>query len=515
MPAPFQRDLADALERAHKAAPKGVVRSADLSRKDRELLQRAGYLQDIVKGWYFLVRPGLPAGESTAWYASFWSFLATYLDERFGQAYCLSAVSSLELQVGVTTVPSQVVVITAHGGKTLLNLPHQTSVLVYQDARGLPAEVEVLEGLRVMPPAQALARLLPAYFTSHPINVEVGLRSLADAGSLIRIILDQRSPTLAGRFAGAYAHVGDEARARAIESSAQAVGLAVRRRNPFDRAVPVLPAVVRVKSPVAGRIQALFQSLREPVLEVFRSVKPSQVRSDEACLHRIDGVYVHDAYNSLSIEGYQVTPELIRRIRAGHWNPDGVPQDRQARDALAAKGYLEAFTVVRGAVGEILKGREAAAVARDRYQEWYQALFSESVRAGVLEAHRLAGHRNGPVYIRNSKHVPPRATSVTDAMEALFDSLHAEQEPVVQAVLGHFFFGFIHPYFDGNGRLARFLMNVFLAPAGYRWTIIRTERRAAYLDALEQASTQNDIVAFARLVRDEMQVDWSKARNRP
>jgi hypothetical protein len=42
---------------------------------DRELPRRAGYLKDIVKGWRFLVRPGLAAGESAAWRASFWNFL--------------------------------------------------------------------------------------------------------------------------------------------------------------------------------------------------------------------------------------------------------------------------------------------------------------------------------------------------------------------------------------------------------------------------------------------------------
>ena len=164
MPATNHKKLADALERATKAAPKGVLRSASLQRSDRDILRRAGYLKDIVKGWYFLVRPDIDAGESTAWYASFWNFLATYLTERFGDDYCLNAVASLELQVGTTTVPRQVVAVTAHGGKTLLNLPHETSVLVYEDAKSLPAAVDLVDGLRVMPLAHALCRLPPAYF---------------------------------------------------------------------------------------------------------------------------------------------------------------------------------------------------------------------------------------------------------------------------------------------------------------------------------------------------------------
>jgi Fic family protein len=64
-------------------------------------------------------------------------------------------------------------------------------------------------------------------------------------------------------------------------------------------------------------------------------------------------------------------------------------------------------------------------------------------------------------------------------MPALFDLLEAEPEPAVRAVLGHWLFGDIHPYMDGNGRMARFLMNAMLASGGYAWTVIRVEERAA------------------------------------
>jgi Fic family protein len=64
-------------------------------------------------------------------------------------------------------------------------------------------------------------------------------------------------------------------------------------------------------------------------------------------------------------------------------------------------------------------------------------------------------------------------------------------------VLGHFVFVYIHPYMDGNGRVARFLMNVMMASGGYPWTVISIEDRNAYVEALERASVGEDIAPFA------------------
>ena len=97
--------------------------------------------------------------------------------------------------------------------------------------------------------------------------------------------------------------------------------------------------------------------------------------------------------------------------------------------------------------------------------------------AGLIAPRALAGYRNDAVYLRTSRYVPPRWEAVRDAMPALFDLLENEPEPGVRAVLGHWLFGYIHPYPDGNGRMARFLMNAMLASGGYPWTVIRVEDR--------------------------------------
>jgi Fic family protein len=141
-------------------------------------------------------------------------------------------------------------------------------------------------------------------------------------------------------------------------------------------------------------------------------------------------------------------------------------------------------------------------VFRNALPRWYQALFGPSVRAGILKASDLAGYRNDQVFIRGALHVPLSKEAVRECMPVLFGLLEAETEPQARAVLGHFAFVYIHPYMDGNGRLARFLMNLMLVPAGYVWTVIPVERRAEYMNALEQASSFANIPPFAAFVAD-------------
>ena len=97
-------------------------------------------------------------------------------------------------------------------------------------------------------------------------------------------------------------------------------------------------------------------------------------------------------------------------------------------------------------------------------------------------------------------------------MPALFDLIDAEPEPSVRAVLGHWLFGYIHPYPDGNGRMARFLMNVLLASGGYHWTVVRVEDRTEYLKALDRASIDVDARPFASFIAER--VRWSLKKTR-
>jgi len=498
--------LAEALRRIQEAAKGDVIRASDMSRADRERAQAAGWLHPVLKGWYIVGSEATAQpGSTVLWYSHFWSFISRYLAERFGDGYCLNAEASLDLHVGNTTVPQQLIVMTAEGGATNIKLPDHTSLQTYPDPGNLPKETESHDGIRIMPLAVALCRVTPIYFRASPVNAEIALNMVSES-DLSRALITGRNTRAASRLMGAYQFVGNEARAQRIKNDMQVSVSRISPINPFTTDQPLLGNLKRLKSPQVARLTALWEKMRLEVLKHFPPAgKPADV---SRYLDRMDDIYQHDAYNSLSIEGYRVTPEIIERVRAGKWDPDRA-EDREHVAAMAAKGYFDAFQQVKQAVQNVLQGANPASTAQAGLQDWYRALFGASVQAGILHPADLAGYRNRPVYIRGSVHVPPPHEALMDCMETLFNLLANEESAAVRAVLGHFIFVFVHPYPDGNGRLGRFLMNLMLASGGYPWTIVRLAQRDTYLNALEQASAQQEIGPFVEFIAQEMQVNWT------
>jgi Fic family protein len=114
-----------------------------------------------------------------------------------------------------------------------------------------------------------------------------------------------------------------------------------------------------------------------------------------------------------------------------------------------------------------------------------------------------------------SMHVPLPPEAVRDAMPLFFELMAQESEPAVQAVLGHFVFVFIHPYMDGNGRLARFILNAALARGGWPWTVVTRESRHRYMAALEAASAHQDIKPFAKVISQLLAEQMAHPLKRP
>ncbi len=339
------------------------------------------------------------------------------------------------------------------------------------------------------------------------------IERIRDPSDLLARLLGDGKSTVAGRLAGAFRRTGRDNEADEILSAMKSAGYDVRETDPFEPSRTFGSPAAPQRPPVVGRLQFMWETFREPVIRIFPEA-PGLPEDPEAYLAFVDDIYPNDAYHSLSIEGYRVTPELIERVRTGNWNPETNDADRRSHDAMAARGYWQAFRLVRQDIAEITAGANPGPLVALHHREWYRELFQPGVEAGISEPAVLAGYRNLAVFLLGSRHVPPRHEAVRDAMPALFDLLGEEPEPSVRAVLGHWLFGYIHPYTDGNGRMARFLMNAMLASGGYPWTVTPVDRRADYLSALEQASVHQDVEPFARFVASQVEwsIDWRRSR---
>lgn len=493
--------LAESLELLHKlqnANGAAAIRAIDLPRTHRERLRTNGFLREVMKGWYVPSRPDEKDGDSTAWYASFWRFAAAYLETRFRKNWSLSPEQSLSLHGGSWTVPRQLFVRSPKGGNKVIPLPHGTSLLDVRAALPTPTDREEKEGLRIFSLDSALIESSPQYFVSHATDVRAALATVRDASGLLAHLLEGGHSVIAGRLAGAFRNSGRDRLADEIVKTMGAAGYDVRESDPFnDR--PSLSLPRRETSPYVNRIRLLWDKMRQPIVERFPKA-PGLARNPRAYMKGVQEAYVTDAYHSLSIEGYRVTPELIERVRRGSWNPEANERDREQTNAMAARGYWQAFQVVEKSIGRVLKGENPGTVAEEDHREWYREMFSPSVTAGILKPADLAGYRTGQVYIRQSMHVPLNRDAVRDAMPSFFDLLTRENHPGVRIVLGHFMFVYIHPYMDGNGRMARFLMNTLMAAGGYPWTVIPLPERKAYMASLEKASVDEDIRPFAHFL---------------
>jgi hypothetical protein len=358
--------------------------------------------------------------------------------------------------------------------------------------------VEEKECLRVFSVESALIESSPNCFSRNATDVRAALATIRDASGLLARLLDGGHSTIAGRLAGAFRNGGRDRIADDITRTMSAAGYDVRESDPFTDK-PAFVLLARETSPYVNRIRLLWQKMREPIIQRFPK-EPGLPRNIAAYMKRVGDAYVTDAYHSLSIEGYRVSTELIERVRGGRWNPEKNEEDRQQRNAMAARGYWQAYQAVQKSVGRVLHGDNPGVVADEDHGSWYREMFAPSVTAGLLKPADLAGYRNAQVYIRRSMHVPLNREAVRDAMPVFFELLRLETHPAVRVVLGHFVFVYIHPYMDGNGRIGRFLMNLMLASGGYPWTVMPVGDRANYMEALEKASVGEDIGPFTELL---------------
>ncbi|TAA73705.1 MAG: hypothetical protein CDV28_1681, partial [Candidatus Electronema aureum] len=383
-----RQKLARALAELHGilGSDRGVVRGPQLANVNRLLLLQSGYLREILKGWYFVSDPTAEQGDTTPFFANFWEYLARYLGERFGAGYCLTAEHSLLRHAQHTVIPKTVHVVLQSNQSQVQALAFGHTVAMFPGKSAFPTAAQTvdLHGLRCMSLPLCLVNLPPRHFTAYGREVQIVMSQLQDPGALAALVNINRAGLV--RILSAYRQVNRGDFADAVLQQLTGLGIQLKTDDtPFD-ATPVYALGQPGRSPLYARIRALWAQHREAVL-ACRPVGGVVDLRPADYLAQVQAIRAEDAYHSLSIERYRVTPELIHKVAEEGWDPINDTADQKQVAAMAAKGYLDAFELVRDAAVQVYEQRSdqpgcAAQLFAAQHQAWYQKLFGPSVAAG-------------------------------------------------------------------------------------------------------------------------------------
>ena len=202
----------------------------------------------------------------------------------------------------------------------------------------------------------------------------------------------------------------------------------------------------------------------------------------------------YDAYHSTTVEGYNITPEEVSKLLDGKLD---MLKEKRLTDFLAIKGYAMAFDFL---IKKIKNDFGRPKINEKLIKDIQTYLWTPNFNYGIFEKKNLGLYRHEPVYIRNSFYVPPNWIKVPDLMNSYIKSIHQIKNRIYCSVISHNDLVKIHPFIDGNGRTARFLMNYILLCSGYKWVTIRNDHRDEYFETLEQAQTKGEIIPFAKFI---------------
>lgn len=192
-------------------------------------------------------------------------------------------------------------------------------------------------------------------------------------------------------------------------------------------------------------------------------------------------------WSSNAIEGNTLTESETKVLLE-----DGlIVGGKSLRDTFEALGHAQAYDFMFTLLG---KHEISESDVLTLHRMFYKDI--DEANAGV--------YRSTPVIITGSKYPVCAVDEIPGEMAKLFAWANGERvkyHPVEFAAELHRRFVFIHPFVDGNGRVARLLMNTALIQDGYMLVIIPPILRSQYISLLEKA--HSDARAFNEFIAQQ------------
>ncbi len=193
-------------------------------------------------------------------------------------------------------------------------------------------------------------------------------------------------------------------------------------------------------------------------------------------------------WSSNAIEGNTLTESETKVLLEEGLTVGGKP----LRDTFEALGHAKAYDFMFTLLGHRnITEKDVLTM----HQMFYESLDKE-----------YAGkYRDVDVFISGSKYPITEVDNIQKEMDGLFNWIATERSqlhPVRFAAQLHKRFVFIHPFKDGNGRIARLLMNTALIQDGFLLAVIPPVLRHEYIELLEKA--HRDDSAFEEFIAERV-----------
>ncbi len=213
-------------------------------------------------------------------------------------------------------------------------------------------------------------------------------------------------------------------------------------------------------------------------------------------LHRLRQYFrIKNIYHSNAIEGNSLNVGETRQVVEMGLTLTGKPlkDQAEAKNLAAAVDYLE----------------ELATDITKPIKEYDVRQIHQLVLKGINNEN-AGRYRNVIVEISGSKYIPPGPEKIASEMEGFSNWLgsvscpgenFAAADGLIYAAVAHTWLVYIHPFIDGNGRVARLLMNLILMRFGFPIAIVTREDRMRYYDALEETQ-YSDLSQFLSLISE-------------
>lgn len=254
-----------------------------------------------------------------------------------------------------------------------------------------------------------------------------------------------------------------------------------------------------------------------PLIKLIADTRESVARYDEAVKRLPNPVLIRrvfetkEAVLSSKIEGTQATLEEVLEFDADEVESE---ENEKQRDYREISNYRQA--ILRGK--ELLRDRPLDEnVIKDLHRVLLSSVRGRSKTPGEFRRHQVHIGPAGAT-IEEASFVPPVHTEIPRLFSELVHYLHDDEQPdrIVQSAIVHFQFEAIHPFGDGNGRVGRLLMPLYLYDKGitsqpnlYVSEFLETHRRD-YYERLNKVSEEGDwagwIAFFLRAVREQARV---------